>query len=95
MRLSTVIGVLLPVLLLVGLVCAQQMSRRGPSSALDISIEFVEGAVGYDPEIGTVQDGIVSDVRAIVSADRRYVQLDLRPTVSNIVAIDNFVVVAF
>ena len=49
-----------------------------------------EGAVGYDPDIGTVQDGIVFDVRPTVSADRRYVQMDLRPSVAVIERIDNF-----
>ncbi len=39
-------------------------------------------AVGYDPEIGYVMTGIVFDVRPIVSADRKYITLELRPTVS-------------
>lgn len=41
-------------------------------------------AVGYDPEIGYVMTGIVFDVRPIVSADRKYVTLELRPTVSQL-----------
>mgnify|MGYP001593606640 CR=1 FL=1 len=39
-------------------------------------------AVGYDPEVGYVMTGIVFDVRPIVSADRKYITLELRPTVS-------------
>ena len=79
------------VLALAGLVYAQLTTAN---TAQDISVQVVRGGqVGYDPEIGTVQDGIVGDVRAVVSPDRRYVQLNLRPTVSTIVAIDNFVVV--
>ncbi|HUU43376.1 MAG TPA: hypothetical protein VMX57_06325, partial [Planctomycetota bacterium] len=48
----------------------------------DITVQVSEGAVGYDPDIGTVQDGIVFDVRPTVSADRRYVQMDLRPSIA-------------
>jgi type II secretory pathway component GspD/PulD (secretin) len=55
-----------------------------------VTAEVSEGAVGYTPEIGTVQDGIVFDVRPTVSADRRYVQMDLRPSVAVIERIDNF-----
>ena len=50
----------------------------------DVSVEVSESAVGYDPEIGTVQDGIVFDVRPTVSADRRYVQMDMRPSIATI-----------
>ncbi len=56
----------------------------------DVTVQVSEGAVGYDPDIGTVQDGIVFDVRPTVSADRRYVQMDLRPSVAVIERIDNF-----
>ena len=51
------------------------------------------GVVGYDPEIGTVFDGIVHDIRPTVSADRRYVQLDVGSGMSVIIRIDNFQVV--
>jgi type II secretory pathway component GspD/PulD (secretin) len=56
----------------------------------DVSVDVSEGAVGYDPDIGTVQDGIVFDVRPTVSADRRYVQMDLRPSVATIDQMDEF-----
>ena len=59
----------------------------------DITATVAEGAVGYDPTIGTVQDGVVFDVRPTVSADRRYVQLDLRPSVAVVKSIDNFLVI--
>ena len=39
----------------------------------------------YQPIIGAVPIGMTLDVRATVSADRRYVQMDLRPQVSDIV----------
>lgn len=62
-------------------------------SVQDISIVNVGGAVGYDPDVGTVQDGVVHDIRATVSADRRYVQLDIGSGTATIIRIDNFQVV--
>jgi len=56
----------------------------------DITVQVSEGAVGYDPDIGTVQDGIVFDVRPTVSADRRYVQMDLRPSIAVVEDITEF-----
>jgi general secretion pathway protein D len=37
------------------------------------------GATSWDPQIGAVPVGVTLDVKATVSADRRYVQMDLRP----------------
>jgi Flp pilus assembly secretin CpaC/tetratricopeptide (TPR) repeat protein len=39
-----------------------------------------EAAVGFTPTIGAIPIGMTLDVRATVSADRRYVQMDLTPT---------------
>ena len=38
-----------------------------------------EAAVGWDPTVSAVPVGATLDVKASVSADRRYVQMDLRP----------------
>ncbi len=62
-------------------------------SVQDIRVVTAGGAVGYQPDIATVQDGIVSDMRPTVSADRRYVQIDCRPATAVIERIDNFMVV--
>ncbi len=43
-----------------------------------------EAAVGFNPEISGIPVGATLDVKATVSADRRYVQLDLRPQVADI-----------
>lgn len=51
----------------------------------DYDVEIAAQVVAADPEIGTVQDGLVLDVRPTVSHDRRYVTLELRPTVSFLV----------
>jgi len=42
-----------------------------------------EGAVAWTPVIGSIPVGATLDVKATVSADRRYVQLDLRPQVAD------------
>jgi type II secretory pathway component GspD/PulD (secretin) len=38
-----------------------------------------EAAVGWDLQISAIPVGVTLDVKATVSADRRYVQMDLRP----------------
>jgi type II secretory pathway component GspD/PulD (secretin) len=43
-----------------------------------------EAAVGWDPTVGAIPVGVTLDVKATVSADRRYVQMDLRPQVADI-----------
>ncbi|MBN4049889.1 hypothetical protein JYT84_00515 [bacterium AH-315-M10] len=48
----------------------------------DYEVEVAQSAAIADPEIGTIQDGIVLDVRPIVSADRRYITMELRPTLA-------------
>lgn len=92
MKTRIVLSVLvLPVV--IGLAGAQTGERYAERSAQDISIVSVGGAVGYDPDIGTVFDGVVHDIRPTVSADRRYVQLDVGSGIAVIIRIDNFQVV--
>jgi len=43
------------------------------------------------PQISQIQEGIQFDVRPIVSADRRYVYLEVTPSITDVLAIDNFV----
>ena len=47
-------------------------------------------AVGFDPTIDTIESGVVLDVAATVSADRKYVTLTLRPQLSRIISITPF-----
>jgi type II secretory pathway component GspD/PulD (secretin) len=56
----------------------------------DISVSVAPSAVGYDITVSTIQTGVVFDVRPIVSADRHYVQMDLQPARSELIAINNF-----
>jgi hypothetical protein len=64
-------------------------------SVQDVAVQVVgAGAVGYTPEIATVIGGIIADVSVSVSADRRYVQINVNNIgVATIDGIDNFQVV--
>ncbi|MEZ5979266.1 MAG: hypothetical protein R3F34_13730 [Planctomycetota bacterium] len=48
----------------------------------DYNVEIATAASIADPVIQVIQDGVILDVRPVVSADRRFVTLDLRPTVA-------------
>lgn len=51
----------------------------------DFEPEIATGAVIAQPELGVVKDGIVLDVRAVASADRRFITLELRPTLAELI----------
>jgi general secretion pathway protein D len=48
------------------------------------------GAVGFDPTISSVQSGVLLDVQATVSSDRKYVTLTLRPQLSQLIQLVPF-----
>ena len=58
--------------------------------AADAGSQAITGVVGYDPEIGTVTVGVVHDVRAVVSADRRYVQITVYSGFAELIDITEF-----
>ena len=51
----------------------------------DFDVEVAQAATIGDPIVGRIEEGVVLDVRPIVSADRRYLTLELRPTVASLV----------
>jgi type II secretory pathway component GspD/PulD (secretin) len=51
----------------------------------DFDVEIAQAAAIGDPIIQTIRDGIILDVRPIVSADRRFITMELRPTVADLV----------
>lgn len=51
----------------------------------DYDVEIAQAAVIADPIIDKVREGTVLDVRPIVSHDRRFITLELRPTVATLV----------
>ncbi|MBM3987231.1 MAG: type II and III secretion system protein [Planctomycetes bacterium] len=50
----------------------------------DFDVEIAQAASIADPIVETVQDGVVLDVRPVVSADRRFIMMELRPTVATL-----------
>src|SRR4051794_15487612 len=45
----------------------------------------------FDPEIGIVESGAILDTTATVSADRKYVTLTMRPQLSQLLALREFI----
>lgn len=50
----------------------------------DFNVEIAQAASIADPIVNVVQDGVVLDVRPVISADRRFITLELRPTVAQL-----------
>jgi tetratricopeptide (TPR) repeat protein len=55
----------------------------------DLEPQVSTFAAGYDPVIGIITEGVVLDVRPIVSNDRKYVTLELRPSLAEVQVIRN------
>lgn len=51
----------------------------------DFDVEIAQSAAIGDPIVQTIRDGIILDVRPIVSADRRFITMEMRPTVAELV----------
>lgn len=51
----------------------------------DFDVEIAQAASIADPVVQVIQDGVILDVRPVVSADRRFINLELRPTIANLV----------
>jgi hypothetical protein len=62
------------------LLCAGPVTARA---------QFAGGAI-FEPEIGVVNSGAVLDAQATVSADRKYVTMTMRPSVSQLLALRTF-----
>lgn len=50
----------------------------------DFDVEIAQAASIADPIVAVIQDGVVLDVRPVVSADRRFILMELRPTVATL-----------
>jgi hypothetical protein len=64
-----------------------------PAMAQQVPPFFGGGIAAYDPEVSVIQSGALMDVRATVSADRKYVTLEMRNTNSNVRSLQPFPVV--
>ena len=51
----------------------------------DFDVELAQAATIADPVVEVVREGVVMDVRPIVSNDRRFITLELRPSVATLV----------
>ena len=61
------------------------------ASAAVAQVPIVGGGVtAFDPEISVVNSGAVLDAQAVVSHDRRYVNINMRPSNSNVIAVRDF-----
>jgi Flp pilus assembly secretin CpaC len=56
----------------------------------DLNAQVGTGVGIFDPEIGTVQSGVLLDVSATVSADRKYVMMTLRPQLAQLLNLAEF-----
>src|SRR5215213_8788529 len=62
-----------------------------PTPALAQRVPFFgAAATGLDPEISVVNSGAVLDEQAVVSQDRKYVTLNMRPQNSQLLALRSF-----
>ena len=50
----------------------------------DFDVEIAQAAVIADPIVDVAKEGVVLDVRPIVSSDNRFITLELRPTVATL-----------
>jgi len=48
----------------------------------DFNVEIAQAASIADPIVAVIQDGVILDVKPVVSADRRFITLELRPTIA-------------
>ncbi len=51
----------------------------------DYDVEVAQAAGIADPIMGVIQDGLVLDVKPTVSNDRKYITLELRPTIATLI----------
>lgn len=59
---------------------ANMSALRHTSYIRDFDVEIAQSAAVANPVVDVISDGVVLDVRPVVSADRRYITMELRPT---------------
>ena len=63
---------------------AYVLVSRQTAYVSDLEAVVAQGAVAFNPTIGLVQSGVLLDVQATVSSDRKYVTLTLRPQLATL-----------
>src|SRR5690606_21981766 len=76
-------------------ILAQQLSASSDTSVLEGNpylnpALFLRGAVGYQPVIITLPEGVNMSVTSVVSHDRRYVRVTAQPMFSTIPRVNTF-----
>ena len=64
---------------------ASMQALRHTSYIKDFDVEIAQAAAVANPVVDVVRDGVVLDVRPVVSADRRFITMELRPTIMNLI----------
>jgi hypothetical protein len=75
-------------LLFLAVACAAAFSFA-PAARAQVPF-FNQQAALFDPEISTLTTGVLNDVQATVSSDRKYVTLNMRASNSELVALREF-----
>ncbi len=68
----------------------RQGLRYQPPAPLNQISPVAAGAVGYSPVVAPVTSGVRLDATAVVSPDRRYVRLGMRPSITNVTDVFTF-----
>src|SRR5689334_8346413 len=67
------------------------VSPMSPGQRVPVPVPFFQpGPTAFEPEIGIVQTGVLNDVQATVSADRKYVTLNMRVADSRLLALRDY-----
>ena len=56
----------------------------------DFDVEVAQFQAVADPQVNVLTEGVVLDVRPIIQHDRKYLTLEIQPTVANVVNLRNF-----
>ncbi len=56
----------------------------------DFDVEVAQFQAVADPQINVLQEGVVLDVRPTIHHDRKYLTLEIQPTVAKVIALRNF-----
>jgi hypothetical protein len=56
----------------------------------DFDVEVAQFQAVADPQINVLHEGVVLDVRPTIHSDRKYLTLEIQPTVAKLVALRNF-----
>src|SRR3954469_2812724 len=81
-----------PVRFRILLLAIAEMALLAPAARAQVQPPFFNpgGVAAFTPEIDVVNSGVIQDVQAVVSADRKYVTMNMRPSASHLIALRDF-----